>query len=349
MRARRIASITGHAVLALSLAVGGCGKLKRNDPAQAARARAEVKRQQTACGSASAGDRLKNSIFDQAIARRRGDPSNLDVLADYSVARLQDPVVKGWDPSLDITRCKGRFILEVPPGAESGFTGQRQLEADIEYTAQASADGAGFVYQPKGAEPIVARLAAFNLRTGAYRPPPAIDEAQGIPELSQQAAVAEQQPAQMPSKPVKQPAPAPVPKALPSTPTKALPHPRVAERTSTEPRAIPLNGSRPGDGEATVRAFYNALRGGNGAAASSHIVPEKRSTGAFSPGAMSRFYGRLPEPIRLTSIVPVAGGAYRVSYRYSAGRSHCNGSAVVRLTKRGGRSLISSIRSLSGC
>ena len=69
----------------------------------------------------------------------------------------------------------------------------------------------------------------------------------------------------------------------------------------------------------------------------------------LSPGAISRFYGQLPEPLKLTAIVPVAGGAFRVTYRYSAGRSRCNGSAVVRLTNRGGRNLIRSIQALTGC
>ena len=83
--------------------------------------------------------------------------------------------------------------------------------------------------------------------------------------------------------------------------------------------------------------------------ASAQIIPEKRSSRAFSPEAISRFYGRLPEPVRVTAIVPLVRGAYRVNYRYSTGRSHCNGSAVVTLTNRGSRDLIRSIRALSGC
>jgi hypothetical protein len=104
-----------------------------------------------------------------------------------------------------------------------------------------------------------------------------------------------------------------------------------------------------GNGEATIRAFYGALGTGNGPAASLQVIPEKRSKGAFSPGAMSRFYGRRPEPIRLTSVAPLGANSYRVTYDYSAGRSRCNGSAVVKLTSRGGRNLVRSIRSLSGC
>lgn len=348
MRAGTNLRFAGNLILALSVGLCGCDRFKRNDPAQAARVRAEVKRQQVACGSASAGDRLKNAIFDEAVAQRRDNHANLDVLADYSVARLQDPVVKGWDRSLDITHCKGRFILEVPPGAEPAFAGERQLQADIDYTAQASADGAGFVYQQKGAEPLIARLAAFNLGTGAYRPPPAIDEPQVPTEVARPSTVAEAE-APLARRNASSP---PSLRPAPSRPVEPGPEKRVSsagEGSSTEPSAPARIAGRSGNGEATVRAFYGALGAGNGTAASSQVIPEKRSRGAYSPAAMSRFYGRLPEPIRLTSIVPLAGSAYRVTYHYSAGRSRCSGSAIVSLTNRGGRNLIRSIQALNGC
>jgi|1186.fasta_scaffold40941_2 hypothetical protein len=350
VRAGTNLSVATNIVLALSMALGGCDRFKRNGAAESAKARAEVKRQQAACGSATAGDRLKNSIFDQAIADRRGDRANLDVLADYSVARLQDPVVKGWDRSLDITRCKGRFILEVPPGAEGAFAGKRQLQAEINYTAQASADGAGFVYQQNGAEPIVAKLAAFKLAAGAYRPPPAIDEPQPTTRMAEQPTLAQAEASlQTRTSPPQPSAPARPPRPVQATPPTAVSAARVAERATTEPRKPVSIPGGSGTGEATVRAFYGALGRGNGAAASSQVIPEKRSSGAYSPGAMSRFYGRLAEPIRLTSVVPLAGGTYRVKYHYSAGRSRCNGSAIVRLTSRGGRDLIHSIQALNGC
>jgi hypothetical protein len=347
----------GSLILALSPTVVGCDKLRRNDAAQAGRARAELKRQQIACGSPVAGDRLKNLMFDDAIAEQQSNRANLDLLADYSVARLEDPVVKGWDSSLDITRCKGHFILEVPPGAERAFDGQRRLEADIEYTAQASADGAGLVYQQKGAAPIVAKLATFNIASGAYRPPPAIDGAQATAGTPAQPTVTTEPPAREPTQArqadgssTPETAPAPVaPKSAQSTRPKRVDDERIAKQTSIEPTVTAPLGSGSPNGEATVRAFYGALAAGNGAAASSQVIPEKRSGGAYSPAAISRFYGRLPEPIRLTSVVPLAARAYRVRYHYSAGRSQCNGSAIVTLTSRGGRNLIQSIQALNGC
>ncbi|HEX8555352.1 MAG TPA: hypothetical protein VF695_11645, partial [Sphingomonas sp.] len=151
------------AVVALASMAAGCGKLEQKGQEEPAKLRADAKRQKAACGSSAGYDRLKGLMFDQAIEKRTGDQAALDTLADYSIARMEDPVVEGSDAALDITRCKGRFILDVPPGAERAFAGQRSLQADIAYTAQAAADGNGFVYKVSGAEPIVTRLAAFNL------------------------------------------------------------------------------------------------------------------------------------------------------------------------------------------
>ena len=360
-------TMAGGLVFISSIPLGGCDKVSHKSPAAA---KAETKRREAACASPAAYDRLKNSIFDEAVAKRSLDRANLDILADYSVVRMEDPVVTGWDGSLEVTHCKGRFILEVPPGAQSGLGGERQLQADIAYTAQPSADGSGLVYRQTGAEPIVAKLAAFRVSAVAYRPPPAIDEGQLASDDVQQTSVHEPRvPPLVPSAPpqpsVRNVSERPMRSAAPNNPApprigKGNPAPTRIAKSDPAParvakKALPNSAPRPsvarssGSGEATVRAFYGALRSGNGAAASSHVIPEKRSSGAYSPGAMSRFYGRLPEPIHLTSVAPVGDGRYRVTYRYSAGRSHCNGTAVVRLTNRSGRDLITSIRSLSGC
>ncbi|MEO6091567.1 MAG: hypothetical protein ABIP60_00915 [Novosphingobium sp.] len=338
-------------ILPLALGLNGCAKIKQNDPHDAVQARAEARRQQAACASPAANDRLKTILFDRAISAHDGDPANLETLADYSLVRMEEPIVKGWDPALDITRCKSRLILQLPPGAERAFEGERQLRADIDYTAQAAADGRGFVYQVNGAEPIVNRLAGFNLTSQAYRPPPAIDEAEGRQDLPESTKFAEADaPPQPPPRPLA-PRPTAAPAQRPVAPAtqRDLPPPRDWDTQSPEPRTRSPASVGGANGEAIVRSFYNALGAGNGAAASSHVVPEKRSGRAFSPEAINRFYGRLPEPIRLTGIRELAPGSYRVSYRYSAGRSHCNGSAVVRLTQRNGRDLIRSIQALSGC
>lgn len=156
--------------------------------------------------------------------------------------------------------------------------------------------------------------------------------------------------------------------ALTSTERSDIPAPRVAARPPAEESRTAIASSAPSaastrsdpgepspvsveesGGESVVRAFYDALGRGDGATASALVVTEKRSTKAFSPQAISRFYGGLREPLRLTAVTPLDGGAFRVSYRYSAGRSRCDGAAVVSLASRDGRDLIRSIRALNGC
>ena len=137
---------------------------------QASQERTIARRLQAACSSPATYDRLKQTAFDEAIRIRNADPVNLATLATYSTVRMEQPQVKSRDETLDVTVCTGRLILDIPPGAEGAFAGARKLEADIEYSAQAAADGSGLVYKMRGAEPIIYKLAAFDLQSQAYRP-----------------------------------------------------------------------------------------------------------------------------------------------------------------------------------
>jgi hypothetical protein len=346
---RKSISLTSGMALALVLgcALSGCGKLKQSDPGEDSRLRAEAKQHQSACGSSAAFEPLKGLLFDQAIQQHSGDRAALDTLADYSFVRLEDVVVTGWDPALDITRCRGRLILEVPAGARPAFSGQQHLRADIDYTAQTAADRNGFVYRLSGSVPFVPQLAAFHLNGQAYRPPAAFDE----------------QPANTGSEAPVALARAEEPAALRNTaaPSRsraaATPPPSALQRTSlpakSEPapprQGLPLARSPGSTGEAIVRTFYGALGAGNGEVASAQVVPEKQGSQAYSPTAIARFYGRMPQPLQLTGVTPLAGGSYSVTYRYSTGRARCNGRAVVRITSRNGRQFIRSIQALSGC
>ena len=324
--------------------------MEQRSPTETSKERAEAKRQRAACSSSTAYDRLKSILFDKALREHAGGPANLDSLAGYSVVRMENPIVTGSDPALDITRCKGNLVLQIPPGAERAFGGERYLRANIDYTAQPAADGSGFVYLLWGGEPIVARLTSFNMTSMAYRPPPAIDDAQVEPDAPVPVETAQ---ADLPATP-RDAAPSQAP-----TPARQSPPPGAREATFPSRRASVPPAQRPKrplpdlfdgeDGEGTVRAFYVALAAGDGATASAHIIAEKQANRAFSPEAMSRFYGGLPQPIQLTGIAPASRGKYRMRYRYSAGRSRCNGSAVVSMTNRNGREFIRSIRALDRC
>ncbi|HYI39837.1 MAG TPA: hypothetical protein VE053_05920 [Allosphingosinicella sp.] len=197
-------------VAGTSALLSGCDWMKKKDaPAQKSKtelAAEQRERIRKACASDATYDRLKELVFDEAARIRNSDPRNLDPLAASAVVRMENPVVKSRDDELNVTVCKGRFILELPPGAENAFDGKRRLDAEVEYAAQAAVDGSGLVYQMDGAEPIIYRLATFGMKAG---PLPKVAPAAPvpIPALPPEAAPAE--PALMP--PVAEPAPRPAP------------------------------------------------------------------------------------------------------------------------------------------
>ncbi|HEX8622506.1 MAG TPA: hypothetical protein VF718_11085 [Allosphingosinicella sp.] len=154
-------------IAASAFLLGGCDGMKKKDPPQqeskAELAAAQRERIRKACASDGTYARLKELVFDEAARIRKSDPRNLDPLAAAAVVRMEDPVVKSRDDALNVTVCTGHFVLELPPGAENAFDGERRLTADVEYAAQAALDGSGLVYQMDGAEPIIYRLATVGL------------------------------------------------------------------------------------------------------------------------------------------------------------------------------------------
>ncbi|HYG46924.1 MAG TPA: hypothetical protein VD846_03185 [Allosphingosinicella sp.] len=226
-------------VAGTSALLGGCDWMKKKDP-PAQKSKAELASEQRerirkACASDATYARLKELVFDEAARIRNSDPRNLDPLAAAAVVRMEEPLVKSRDDELNVTVCTGRFILELPPGAENAFDGKRRLDAEVEYAAQAAVDGSGLVYQMDGAEPIIYRLATFGMQGG---PLPKIVAAAPEPAVPPAAATAE--PAPMP--PDAEPAPRPV--ARPASP------PRTAERPAT-----------PAPTRVTVRPSFNCRYG----------------------------------------------------------------------------------------
>ncbi len=116
------------------------------------------------CASRSVNERLKARIFDDAATAGAGASGNLNLLASFSEVRMDQPLLKSQDEELGVTVCTGRFVLLLPPGSEQRFGGRTLLQADVEYAAQSAADGSGLVYQLRGADSIVYRLAAYNLK-----------------------------------------------------------------------------------------------------------------------------------------------------------------------------------------
>ncbi|HEX6740537.1 MAG TPA: hypothetical protein VF079_01930 [Sphingomicrobium sp.] len=204
---------------AASIALCGCDWMERRPPpprTDAAKARLEQIRR--ACASQLTYARLKEYVFDEAARIAKSDPGRLDLLAAHSVVRMDQPVVKSRDNDLNITVCSGRFVLNLPPGVRDSFDGRTLIAANVEYAAQAAADGSGLVYSMNGAEPIIYRIAALGL------------PARQLPHM----ASVESAPADPP---------APVAQIEPRSPSRppaiaqARPEPRPAPATATKPAA----------------------------------------------------------------------------------------------------------------
>jgi hypothetical protein len=205
-------------LIAAALTVPACKKLepKATQEAKAERQESEDKRIRQACASQASYDRLKTLVFEKASEVRTGNAAMIDRLAAASVVRMEEPVVKSRDESLNVTVCTGRMVIELPPGAEDAFNGERQLAAEVEYAAQAAVDGSGLVYQLDGAEPIIYRLAAIDLKNAPR--------------------MAEQQPAPVPAPgPVTQPTP-----QVAQAPAPPAPAPRQTARPAPRQTARPV-------------------------------------------------------------------------------------------------------------
>jgi hypothetical protein len=101
------------------------------------------------------------------------------------------------------------------------------------------------------------------------------------------------------------------------------------------------------DSIAIVRSFYAALGAADGVRASSLVVPEKRATGPFSAAEITKFYGSLAEPLRLTDLIPLGDNKVRVDYTYRTHTHGCTGQGIVTIARRDTRRLIESIQVLN--
>jgi hypothetical protein len=154
--------------LAVPLLLAGCGGQEADQAGSGKVVTVPIadpeREAQGICGSPATYARLKELAFADARRAPNADQVNLGTLATHSVVRMEDPAFAGRDEQLDRTVCNGRLVIELPPGTERAFNGQRRLVADVEYSAQPAADGNGLAYQMRGAAPIVEALAGFNLR-----------------------------------------------------------------------------------------------------------------------------------------------------------------------------------------
>jgi hypothetical protein len=281
-------ALLGIAALLLVLAAALGLSLTQQDDPPGAETKVDLAAKQDeqtsdACASSATYDRLKEIAFEEAIRVRNADPANLDTLATHSVVRMENPVVKSSDKELNVTVCSGRFVLELPPGAERGFGGERRLSADIEYSAQSAADGSGLVYQIEGAEPIIYKLAAFDLKGESFQAPAPAAGAD-LAEADQPDASAAP-PASQPERPqLAEAAPPPmVPKAAPR-PTPA-PRPEAEPEPEAEPSERPATASR-----GSARPSFNCRQAGS---RSEQMVCSNRRLAGLDRTMSSQFYSAL--------------------------------------------------------
>ena len=191
-----------------ALLVSGCGWFEGNQ-AETRNKLAEKREHQQACASDATAGRLKELAFDEAARIRGGDTAALDRIGAAATVRMEEPTVQSRDDQLNVTTCSGRLVLELPPGSENGFGGQRRISADVRYAAQNATDGSGMVYQLEGAESIIQRLAAVGGVATAQAQPVTLPQASAPPGAPRQPIAPPSETAPAPSKA----APAPQPPA----------------------------------------------------------------------------------------------------------------------------------------
>jgi len=257
---RKLLYILGGLLLLITAAFGwsltrGYGEKKEDVHEERAAETKAPDPARTACASNATYARLKEVAFEEAMRQRTGESANLDTLAAHSVARMENPVMLSRDEDLNVTVCSGRFILEVPPGAEAALGGQRRLAADIEYSAQAAADGSGLVYQVRGAEPIISRLAAFDLGGQPLQLPPGA-QPQAETEYAEAAPVATPPPAPVAAPAARETTPAPEPRRAEPTP-QPTPTARPRPEPTPERRVEAPAPAAEGKPEPARRTFSN--------------------------------------------------------------------------------------------
>ncbi len=144
--------------------------------------------------------------------------------------------------------------------------------------------------------------------------------------------------------------PPPRERTIQARPAVAPPGPDRGEPIPPPPASEAPPPRGPEESVAAVRAFYAALAAGDGDSAARLVEPEKRGAGPLSAAAMSRFYGALAEPLRLTQIYTLDPATVFVRYRFvTRGGRACRGAANVVTTERDGQILVRGIRAYNGC
>lgn len=122
------------------------------------------------CALQSTYDSIKRALFARAARARGGDEAAFAKLSDFSLLRMDSPVLRGVDEDVGRINCNGVAVLQLPPGvrvADGGST----LSSPLDYAVQRAADGNGNVVMLGNADAITGPLATIQ-RRGAPRSEP---------------------------------------------------------------------------------------------------------------------------------------------------------------------------------
>ena len=122
------------------------------------------------CGLQSTYDSIKRELFRRAAQARGSDQGAFAKLADFSLLRMESPILRGVDEDLRRISCNGRAVLQLPPGVRV-TDGGSTLSAPLDYAVQPAADGNGNVVLLGNADAIVVPLATIG-RSGAPQAEP---------------------------------------------------------------------------------------------------------------------------------------------------------------------------------
>jgi hypothetical protein len=102
--------------------------------------------------------------------------------------------------------------------------------------------------------------------------------------------------------------------------------------------------------EAVVTHFYQALALGDGNAAATYVVPEKRAAGPLSAAELGKSFAGLKTPVRQIDVGEIDGDLVEAHYAFTtADGAKCAAITRVKLEERSGRPLITEIKTVRGC
>ena len=209
-----VAAVAAGILLASSVWSGGW---KSEEKEQAAKVDERLIAPEKQCALQSTYDSIKRALFARAARARGGDETAFAKLSDFSLLRMDSPVLRGVDEDLGRINCNGVAVLQLPPGVRVEDGGST-LSSPLDYAVQRAADGNGNVVMLGNADAIVVPLATIQ-RSGAAQSDPLVPPDMDPVTTPGGSPVFDQAPAPAPAPPPPQesaPAPQPSGSARPS-------------------------------------------------------------------------------------------------------------------------------------